>query len=186
MTITLTPEQVSINLFYSGIMFLLLGSIARRGIEMKKVRLGQMKTPSKDGKHGSLEKMLMYPLKVLGYLSTLTAIWICIERTTGNYFSAIVYSLFILIYAGIPLCFRPKPEYTLRDNWSVQRERLIAARGTYAVAFLWSRLLFSKEIYMCSSFYSYASFCTKCSYSQTEKVKFGRKMRSSTSSDPNT
>lgn len=135
-TIILTPELVSLNLFYFGITFLLLGSIARRWIEIKKVKRGEIKTPRTDGKHGKEEKLVMYPLKMVGYLLATSAIAVQIYYAPGEYRLPVYYVLFTAIYFAIPKCFRPQEGFTSRDNWAVQRERLAAAKVMYAISIL--------------------------------------------------
>lgn len=135
-TIVLSPELVSLNLFYFGITFLLLGSIARRWVEIKKVKAGTMKTPPTDGKHCREEKLVMYPLKVVGYSLAISAIGIQIYYAPGEYRLPVYYILFTAVYFAIPRCFKPQKGYTSRDNWAVQRERLTAAKVMYAISIL--------------------------------------------------
>lgn len=135
-TIVHSPELVSLNLFYFGIIFLLLGSIARRWVEIKKVKDGTMKTPRADGNHSREEKLVMYPLKVIGYLLAVCAIVTQFKYAPGTYRLPVYYALFIAIYFAIPKCFKPQKGFTSRDNWTVQRERLTAAKGMYTVSIL--------------------------------------------------
>lgn len=135
-TIILTPELVSLNLFYLGIVFLLLGSIARRWVEIKKVKDGTMKTPRADGKHCREEKLVMYPLKVVGYLLALLAIGVQTHYSPREFTLPIWYFLFITIYFWIPKSFRPQVGYSMKDSWSVQRDRLTAARVMYVISIL--------------------------------------------------
>lgn len=135
-TIILTPELVSLNLFYLGVTFLLLGSIARRWVEIKKVAQGKMKLPPLDGRHGREEKIAMYPLKVTGYLLAISAIAAHMYYAPGEYRLPMYYVLFTGVYLAIPRCFKPQEGYTSRDCWSVQRERLKAAHAMYAISIL--------------------------------------------------
>lgn len=135
-TITLTPELVSLNLFYLGLTFLLLGSIARRWVEIKKVTQGKMKLPPLDGRHGREEKIAMYPLKATGYLLVISAIAAHMYYAPGEYRLPVYYVLFAAVYFAIPRCFKPQKGYTSKDCWSVQRERLRIANVMYAISIL--------------------------------------------------
>ncbi|MCF7865473.1 MAG: hypothetical protein K9M11_03135 [Candidatus Pacebacteria bacterium] len=95
-----------------------------------------MQVPPIDGRHGKLEKALMYPLKIIGYVLAVSAIWVHVSYTPITYGLLISYVLVICVYVGIPFCFKPDKDFSVKDNWQIQRERLIAARGMYAITIL--------------------------------------------------
>lgn len=135
-TIILSPELASLNLFYLGLTFLILGSIARRWIVIRKVKVGALKTPATDGTHSIGERLVMFPLKAIGYFSVMLAFGVQTHYSPDEFALPIWYFSIITIHFWIPRLFRPQKGHSERDNWAVQMDRLKAARVMYAISIL--------------------------------------------------
>ncbi len=135
-TIILSPELASLNLFYLGLIFLILGSIARRWIVIRKVKAGALSTPTTDGTHSIGEMLVMFPLKAIGYFFAMLAIGVQIHYSPDEFVLPIWYFSIITIHFWIPRLFRPQKGHSERDNWVAQIDRLKAARVMYAISIL--------------------------------------------------
>lgn len=143
-TIVFTPESFSLELFYIGLILNILGSIARRTVECWKLK-GPHSEPDPLGRHPLLAKIAMYPLKLLGYILILGALFVQIKYEGVDRLT-IWYTIFLFTLLSIPYFLKPKKGFPSSENHYMLGLRITAGRGlTFLTLFVPSCVFISHE-----------------------------------------
>lgn len=128
-TLIFSPEELSLEAFYIGLILNLLGSMIRRFIEYDQPVSSTTETLEPDplGRHPFAAKILMYPLKVFGYIFIISAI--CLQlRLQGETRLTLWYTLFLVLLVSTPLVFKAKKGFPAASNWYMQKSRITTGR----------------------------------------------------------